>query len=117
MRVRVRQPGNRRFHAEPVACSVCGPQLAWADQRGEDALWAAAKTIAGGGIVAVKGLGGYQLVCDIHLTLVHATSASSRGPSRRVLLAPSAWAGAVSSTAGCWSKCGDGCALRGCGSS
>ena len=57
-------PGSRRFHAEPVACPVCGPQLAWDDQRGEDALRAAAKTIAGGGIVAVKGLGGYQLVCD-----------------------------------------------------
>ncbi|MEU0215273.1 carbamoyltransferase HypF [Streptomyces sp. NPDC006265] len=57
-------PGNRRFHAEPVACPVCGPRLAWADQRGEDALRAAVKAIAGGGIVAVKGLGGYQLVCD-----------------------------------------------------
>ncbi|MFD5949167.1 carbamoyltransferase HypF [Streptomyces collinus] len=57
-------PGDRRFHAEPVACPVCGPRLAWADQRGEDALRAAAQAIADGGIVAVKGLGGYQLVCD-----------------------------------------------------
>ncbi|WP_432118533.1 carbamoyltransferase HypF [Streptomyces sp. bgisy032] len=57
-------PANRRFHAEPVACPDCGPRLAWAGLRGEDALRAAARVIAGGGIVALKGLGGYQLVCD-----------------------------------------------------
>ncbi|MCD7442350.1 carbamoyltransferase HypF [Streptomyces lincolnensis] len=57
-------PGDRRFHAEPVACPVCGPRLAWDDLRGEEALGAAVKTVAGGGIVALKGLGGYQLVCD-----------------------------------------------------
>ncbi|WP_369221181.1 carbamoyltransferase HypF [Streptomyces sp. R39] len=57
-------PGDRRFHAEPVACPVCGPCLAWEDLRGEEALRAAVKTVADGGIVAVKGLGGYQLVCD-----------------------------------------------------
>ncbi|WP_405521716.1 carbamoyltransferase HypF [Streptomyces canus] len=57
-------PADRRFHAEPVACPVCGPRLAWEDLRGEEALRAAVKTIADGGIVAVKGLGGYQLVCD-----------------------------------------------------
>ncbi|MDH6605632.1 hydrogenase maturation protein HypF [Streptomyces sp. SAI-208] len=57
-------PTDRRFHAEPVACPVCGPRLAWRDLRGEEALGAAVETIAGGGIVALKGLGGYQLVCD-----------------------------------------------------
>ncbi|MDT7839895.1 carbamoyltransferase HypF [Streptomyces justiciae] len=57
-------PGDRRFHAEPVACPVCGPRLAWNDLRGEQALRAAVKTVDAGGIVAVKGLGGYQLVCD-----------------------------------------------------
>ncbi|MFC8431859.1 carbamoyltransferase HypF [Streptomyces sp. NPDC057253] len=57
-------PGDRRFHAEPVACPVCGPRLAWQDLRGEKALGAAVDMIAGGGIVALKGLGGYQLVCD-----------------------------------------------------
>ena len=57
-------PGDRRFHAEPVACPVCGPRLAWEELRGEEALRAAVKTIDGGGIVALKGLGGYQLVCD-----------------------------------------------------
>ncbi|WJV44731.1 carbamoyltransferase HypF [Streptomyces flavofungini] len=57
-------PRDRRFHAEPVACPACGPTPAWDDLRGERALKAAVDVIAGGGIVAVKGLGGYQLVCD-----------------------------------------------------
>ncbi|MEU8868073.1 carbamoyltransferase HypF [Streptomyces umbrinus] len=57
-------PADRRFHAEPLACHGCGPGLAWDDMTGEEALQAAVKTVAGGGIVAVKGLGGYQLVCD-----------------------------------------------------
>ncbi|MFD5256371.1 carbamoyltransferase HypF [Streptomyces bobili] len=56
--------GDRRFHAEPLACAVCGPRLAWDDLTGEDALRAAVKTVEGGGTIAVKGLGGYQLVCD-----------------------------------------------------
>ncbi|WP_262414437.1 Sua5/YciO/YrdC/YwlC family protein [Streptomyces sp. ST1015] len=57
-------PADRRFHAEPVACPACGPCLAWDALRGEAALDAAVKTVADGGIVALKGLGGYQLVCD-----------------------------------------------------
>ncbi|MHC5909066.1 carbamoyltransferase HypF [Streptomyces sp. S6] len=57
-------PADRRFHAEPLACPACGPCLAWDALRGEAALSAAVKTVADGGIVAVKGLGGYQLVCD-----------------------------------------------------
>jgi hydrogenase maturation protein HypF len=65
--------GNRRFHAEPVACPVCGPQLAWTPAghlpgsptaTGEDALGEGMALIAAGRIVALKGLGGYQLVCD-----------------------------------------------------
>ncbi|GGN48577.1 carbamoyltransferase HypF [Streptomyces albiflavescens] len=57
-------PAGRRFHAEPVACPVCGPRLAWGGLREDEALRAAVKTVASGGIVAVKGIGGYQLVCD-----------------------------------------------------
>ncbi|MFF8941554.1 carbamoyltransferase HypF [Streptomyces sp. NPDC014864] len=57
-------PADRRFHAEPLACPRCGPRLAWQDRRGEDALRAAVGAVADGRIVAVKGLGGYQLVCD-----------------------------------------------------
>ncbi len=50
-------PGSRRFHAEAIACPDCGPTLSH-----EVADIAAA--IAGGKIVAIKGLGGYQLLCD-----------------------------------------------------
>ena len=63
-----RDPLNRRFHAEPVACPDCGPQLVWRDSavtaRREDALGAAIACVAVGGIIALKGLGGYQFVCD-----------------------------------------------------
>ncbi len=63
-----RDPADRRFHAEPVACPVCGPRLTWSSGRrtadGEPALTAAAGAIEVGRIVAVKGIGGYQLICD-----------------------------------------------------
>ncbi|NGN62471.1 carbamoyltransferase HypF [Streptomyces sp. A7024] len=64
-------PGDRRFHAEPLACPACGPQLAYRRgaepaATGERALRGAIDAIAEGRIVAIKGLGGYQLVCDAH---------------------------------------------------
>ncbi len=48
---------NRRFHAEPIACAVCGPQLSLD-------LADAIATLASGGILAIKGLGGFQLASD-----------------------------------------------------
>ena len=63
-------PANRRFHAQPIACPSCGPQLELirrntrAATRGEEALRAARVLLVEGRIVAVKGLGGYHLVCD-----------------------------------------------------
>lgn len=57
-------PADRRFHAEPVACPDCGPRLRWQDVLGNEALHVATRVIARGGVVAVKGVGGYQLICD-----------------------------------------------------
>lgn len=57
-------PADRRFHAEPVACPACGPRLRWGGLSGEAALASAEAVIVAGGIVALKGLGGYQLVSD-----------------------------------------------------
>ena len=50
-------PLDRRFHAQPNACPACGPQLS---HSVEDI----AKTLQQGGLVALKGLGGFHLVCD-----------------------------------------------------
>ncbi len=57
-------PADRRFHAEPIACPGCGPRLRFAGVTGESALHAAMEIVGAGGVVAVKGLGGFQLVCD-----------------------------------------------------
>ncbi|MCH7230568.1 carbamoyltransferase HypF [Glycomyces sp. L485] len=59
-------PADRRFHAETIACPACGPRLSWrgGELEGEQALAAAVRAIEIGGLVAVKGIGGYQLVCD-----------------------------------------------------
>lgn len=62
-------PSNRRFHAQPNACPVCGPQLFLLDGSGNriagvDPVAAAVGRLLRGEIVAVKGLGGFHLACD-----------------------------------------------------
>ncbi|MGR3938872.1 carbamoyltransferase HypF [Streptomyces sp. BRA346] len=60
-------PSDRRFHAQPVACWDCGPRLRLTGavhQEGGAALAEARRMLAAGGILAVKGIGGYHLVCD-----------------------------------------------------
>jgi hydrogenase maturation protein HypF len=67
-----RDPADRRFHAEAIACPVCGPKLEFLrlkeDNRERklplDPIEAACNLIEAGEIVAIKGLGGYQIACD-----------------------------------------------------
>ena len=70
-------PENRRFHAQPDACFDCGPHISWFEPAASDAIaWGntreesdailtrAVELLHAGAILAVKGLGGFHLVCD-----------------------------------------------------
>ena len=62
-------PTDRRFHAQPVCCPQCGPTMSYRDSGGQltggpDGLRRARKLLRDGGILAVKGIGGYHLACD-----------------------------------------------------
>ncbi|WP_433607709.1 carbamoyltransferase HypF [Prescottella agglutinans] len=62
-------PTDRRYHAQPICCPECGPRIhAEADGGridGDDAVLARVQLeIARGGIVAIKGIGGFHLACD-----------------------------------------------------
>ena len=62
---------NRRFHAQPVACPVCGPKIWLADNKGnkietepDKTIAQTAKLLKEGKILAIKGIGGFHLAVD-----------------------------------------------------
>jgi hydrogenase maturation protein HypF len=69
-RAEYEDPADRRYHAQPLACPECGPRLlfrreGFADIEGnEPALAACSAALQAGRVVAVKGVGGYHLLCD-----------------------------------------------------
>ena len=83
-RAEYESPRDRRFHAQPLACDKCGPQLEFVYQKSEDThkeksedthqksedthrqgpLLQAVEALHSGMIVAIKGVGGYHLICD-----------------------------------------------------
>lgn len=72
-RAEYRNPAERRFHAQPIACPECGPRV-WletgndgafaSEPHADNAINAARQLLQRGAIVAIKGLGGFQLACD-----------------------------------------------------
>ena len=63
------EPHHRRFHAETIACPECGPRMTLhgpdgASVSGVDPIAVAGQEILTGGIVAVKGVGGFHVACD-----------------------------------------------------
>ncbi|HAR94861.1 MAG TPA: carbamoyltransferase HypF, partial [Deltaproteobacteria bacterium] len=68
-RAEYENPLDRRFHAQPNACPVCGPRVWLTDHKGKavnctDVIRHASSLLCDGKIVAIKGLGGFLLACD-----------------------------------------------------
>lgn len=105
-------PADRRFHAQPVCCSDCGPRYRLGDITDQRAVARAiAAAVLDGDIVMMKGIGGYNLICDAGSddalrrlrTLKHrprkpfAVMAASVADVRRFVLVSAAEEGAMTS--------------------
>ncbi|MCX7935416.1 MAG: carbamoyltransferase HypF, partial [Planctomycetota bacterium] len=67
-RAEYEDPASRRFHAQAIACPDCGPHLRLLDAQGReiagDPIVRGAEILRCGGILAIKGIGGFHLACD-----------------------------------------------------
>ena len=88
-------PADRRFHAQTISCPACGPQLAWngAPISSAAALEATASALEDGAIVALQGIGGFQLLVDPANTRAVQELRRRKGRPEKplALLASAAW--------------------------
>ena len=90
-------PANRRFHAQPNSCPHCGPQLEFWNPDGhvlacgDHALRQAEDVVRSGGILGLKGLGGFQLIADAgnEAAVLQLRSRKRREEKPLALMAPS----------------------------
>lgn len=79
------ESSDRRYHAQTACCNHCGPELRWqgksdmGEPSGANALAIAAQRLKQGGIVAVKGIGGFHFACDATQGDVVATLRTLKG--------------------------------------
>jgi hydrogenase maturation protein HypF len=62
-RAEYEDPASRFYHAQPIGCNECGPKVRLGEKEGYGAIEEAARLLREGRIVAIKGVGGYHLVC------------------------------------------------------